>query len=110
VESTNDKIIDLLKTHLGDAKFGIIIINYVKKRLKIGDKKFKREMPFGKYKIKDVREELVDALIYLLSMDDSLLKEKIITSIIELLNILELIEMEEINNANSKDQRTYLET
>ena len=93
----NDKIIDLLKTHLGDAKFGIIIINYVEKRLKIGDKKFKREMPFNKYTIKDVREELLDALIYSLSINDLRLKEKIITSIIELLNILELIEMEEIN-------------
>ena len=97
MESTNDKIIDLLKTHLGDAKFGIIIINYVEKRLKIGDKKFKREMPFNKYTIKDVREELLDALIYSLSINDLRLKEKIITSIIELLNILELIEMEEIN-------------
>ena len=97
MESMNDKIIDLLKTHLGDAKFGIIIINYVEKRLKIGDKKFKREMPFNKYTIKDVREELLDALIYSLSINDLRLKEKIITSIIELLNILELIEMEEIN-------------
>ena len=92
MESTNDKIIDLLKTHLGDAKFGIIIILYVSKRLYIGNKKFKREMPFGKYKIKDVREELVDALIYTLSMNDFPLKEKIITSIIESLNILELSE------------------
>ena len=54
MESTNDKIIDLLKTHLGDAKFGIIIILYVTKRLNIGNKKFKREMPFNKYKRKDV--------------------------------------------------------
>jgi hypothetical protein len=58
VESTNDKIIDLLKTHLGDAKFGIIIILYVTKRLNIGNKKFKREMPFNKYKRKDVNKAM----------------------------------------------------
>tara|TARA_R100001015_G_C4632746_1_gene196714 strand:- start:1561 stop:1788 length:228 start_codon:yes stop_codon:yes gene_type:complete len=75
VESTNDKIIDLIK-----------------QRLNQGNAKFGREMPIGKYKEMDVLEEVLDTSIYTASL------------------ILELIEMEEKNNANSKDQRTYLET
>ena len=49
-------------------------------------------MPIGKYKEIDVLEEILDTSIYSASL------------------ILKLIEMEEKNNANSKDQRTYLET
>ncbi len=75
MESTNDKIIDLIK-----------------QRLNQGNAKFGREMPIGKYKEMDVLEEVLDTSIYTASL------------------ILELIEMEEKNNANSKDQRTYLET
>ena len=75
MESTNDKIIDLIK-----------------QRLNQGNAKFGREMPIGKYKEIDVLEEILDTSIYSASL------------------ILKLIEMEEINNANSKDQRTYLET
>ena len=75
MESTNDKIIDLIK-----------------QRLNQGNAKFGREMPIGKYKEIDVLEEILDTSIYTASL------------------IIELIEMEEKNNANSKDQRTYLET
>jgi len=75
VESTNDKIIDLIK-----------------QRLNQGNAKFGREMPIGKYKEIDVLEEILDTSIYSASL------------------ILKLIEMEEKNNANSKNQRTYLET
>ena len=97
MESTNDKIIDLLKKHLGNTKFGMIIVSNIKKRLKIGDKKFKQEMPFGKYEKKDVSEELEDALIYLLSMENFKRADSFKKKIINMLSGLELTEREDRN-------------
>jgi len=51
VESTNDKIIDLIK-----------------QRLNQGNAKFGREMPIGKYKEMDVLEEVLDTSIYTASL------------------------------------------
>jgi len=51
VESTNDKIIDLIK-----------------QRLNQGNAKFGREMPIGKYKEMDVLEEILDTSIYSASL------------------------------------------
>ena len=51
MESTNDKIIDLIK-----------------QRLNQGNAKFGREMPIGKYKEMDVLEEVLDTSIYTASL------------------------------------------
>ena len=40
------------------------ILGKVDERLEIGNKRFGREMPIGKYGIKDILEEVTDGLIY----------------------------------------------
>ena len=44
------------------------ILSKVDERLEIGNKRFGREMPVGKYGIKDILEEVTDGLIYVSSL------------------------------------------
>ena len=54
-------------------------------------------MPFGKYEKKDVSEELEDALIYLLSMENFKRADSFKKKIINMLSGLELTEREDRN-------------
>ncbi len=50
-----------------------MIVRYVKNRLDLGNAKFGRQMPLGKYTIEDILEENIDSMIYTISL---LLKAK----------------------------------
>ena len=50
-----------------------MIVRYVRNRLDLGNAKFGRQMPLGKYTIEDILEENIDSMIYSISL---LLKAK----------------------------------
>lgn len=110
MESTNDKIINLSKKFLGNAKFGIIIQKGLQKRLDIGDIKFGQPMPFGKYRLEDAKEEIEDAFIYISSIKNLPMKNEILQKLIDLLNIFMSIEEEKKDEyPRNTNQRAYLE-
>ena len=44
------------------------ILDFLRQRLEMGNKKFKREMPIGNYNgVKETKEEIIDSLAYMIS-------------------------------------------